>query len=57
MLITNYMDIKHTEAMLNELRKKWIENPDKRSIYELQAKPLKSAIRIYYENHPQEKLI
>jgi len=50
------MILKDVENKLEELRTKWKEHPEKRGIYKLQARPLLSALRIYYREHPQEKI-
>lgn len=48
------MNITEVNKQLQELRVKWRENPSKRPIYELKARALKAAIRIYYKVHPEE---
>jgi hypothetical protein len=50
------MILSETLAKLDELRRLWKEYPEKRIIYELKARPLKSALHIYYRDHPQQKL-
>ena len=50
------MDIQDVEYKLKVLREKWIKTPEKRAIYELQARALKAAKDLYYREHPQEKL-
>lgn len=50
------MELKEVNDKLEELRRLWKAHPEKRSMYELKARALKSALRIYYRAHPQEKL-
>jgi len=47
------MELEKIQQLLTDLRKKWESNPEKRVIYKLQARPLQSALKMYYRDHPQ----
>lgn len=51
------MELKYVQDKLAQLRKEYKDHPEKRSIILLQVRPLQSALRIYYKNHPQQELV
>ena len=51
--VVQYMNTKEIEAKLQQLRRQWKEEPDKRKIIELQAKLLQKALLL---KEPQPKL-
>lgn len=49
------MNKQEIEMRLEQLRREWVENKDKRKILEVQAKLLKIALKIQEENSPAQK--
>ena len=51
------MNLEEVKAKMKEIEKTAAEHPEKRATLRLKYRPLQAALRIYYKNHPQDKLV